>query len=334
MARHAQSMSPWLMFMYRFLTSRLPQRSTLYPGSRLLQLAQVRFLPAAPTKPRTHTRQNSDDLIEDLEHHLGDTTTEYLQVRVTYHHSGFPQKQGETTAAVMPNGIASIQTTIQTTAVAAIKCHNSASPWSPYPGAPQPNPLFEIIASHWGPVSARKAMQRVARSRSIRHKSSLIPRSLSELLALSGEASWSVRGREDGGTETREEKRTVKPKQMSSEEAAPRTPMPPARTAPPIPKRKASLRHVLDSSPTTQQQTPDYEADPKGDPTWTKLRQTPGEAPKSTTGTSYGSVASRRSYRPGRIRKASSAFYAYSSPTAPVSSPPTTPVRNLSLIHI
>ncbi|KAK4134297.1 hypothetical protein BT67DRAFT_314487 [Trichocladium antarcticum] len=228
----------------------------------------------------------------------------------------------------MPNGIASIQTTIQTTAVAAIKCHNSASPWSPYPGAPQPNPLFEIIASHWGPVSARKAMQRVARSRSIRHKSSLIPRSLSELLALSCDASWSVRGREGGGTETREEKRAVKPKQLSSEEAVPRTPMPPARTAPPIPKRKTSLRHVLDLSPTTQQQTPDYKADPKGDPTWAKLRQTPGEGPKSTTGTSYGSVASRKSYRPGRIRKASSAFYASSSPTAPVSSPPTTPVRN------
>lgn len=96
----------------------------LYPGSRLLFIAHIRLGPAVRYRPRTHVRQKSDDLIEDL----GGTVTEYLRVRVAYCHSGFPQRQKQTTATVnstVPDGIASIQTTIQTTATATIKRHKS-----------------------------------------------------------------------------------------------------------------------------------------------------------------------------------------------------------------
>ncbi|AEO66866.1 uncharacterized protein THITE_2088345 [Thermothielavioides terrestris NRRL 8126] len=68
----------------------------LHLGSQLLLMAHIRFLPGFRCPPRTHTRQNSDDLIEDLERHLGGATTEYLQVRVTYRHSGFPQSYVQT----------------------------------------------------------------------------------------------------------------------------------------------------------------------------------------------------------------------------------------------
>ncbi len=62
------------------------------PGSRLLLLAHVRFdSGTASDRPRGgHQRQKSDDLIDDLELQLGTTATDYLQVRLTYCHSGFP----------------------------------------------------------------------------------------------------------------------------------------------------------------------------------------------------------------------------------------------------
>jgi len=146
-------------------------RSILYPGSRFLIMAYVRVSPARSGQRRSgHVRESSDDLIQDLEYHLGSTTTEYLEIRVTYRHSGFPHHSSSpysdpttpTSASRETDGITGIQTTMQTRAFAIIKRHNSSSFWSPRP-APQPNPhLFDIIACHWGTASAREILTRIS----------------------------------------------------------------------------------------------------------------------------------------------------------------------------
>lgn len=128
----------------------------------------MRVRSEAPSPSRRHVRHNSDDLFEDLEHQLGSTLTEYLEVRLTYKHSAFPQdhdRRGSPPGGATNDGILVTHTTVTTTARAVIKRHNSASPWSPRP-APQPNPLFEIIAMHWGPEAANSVMYRVLTTRS------------------------------------------------------------------------------------------------------------------------------------------------------------------------
>lgn len=138
-------------------------------------------------------RQRSDELIEDLEHELSGIITEYLHVRVTYRHSGFPhqpiqkQRQGQKQRVVRglfaecDDGIAGIKTTIQTTAIGTIKRHNAASPWSQPLSSSSPQPgsshFLEVIASHWGPDNAHAVMQRIIRSKSVLvdHRISRLP---------------------------------------------------------------------------------------------------------------------------------------------------------------
>ncbi|KAL2175670.1 uncharacterized protein P884DRAFT_301418 [Thermothelomyces heterothallicus CBS 202.75] len=153
--------------------------SILHPESRLLFVAQILLGPAARHRPRTrHVRQNSDDLIEDLEVELGGTVTEYLEIRVAYRHSGYPQRRNKLTSVPSsspgPDGLSGIRTTIQTTATASIRRHNSASPWSPLPCTPRPNRLFEVVASHWGADKAHAVMQRVIRSRWIQPRPNVV----------------------------------------------------------------------------------------------------------------------------------------------------------------
>ncbi|KAL2153238.1 hypothetical protein VTH82DRAFT_4393 [Thermothelomyces myriococcoides] len=153
----------------------------LHPESRLLFVAQIRLEPAGRHGPRTnHVRQKSDDLIEDLEVELGGIITEYLEVRVTYRHSGYPQRHSRlasvpTSSGPGPDGLSRIQTTIQTTATASIRRHNSASRWSPLPCTARPNRLFEVVASHWGVDKAHAVMQRVIRSRWIQPRPNVAP---------------------------------------------------------------------------------------------------------------------------------------------------------------
>ncbi|KAH6635322.1 hypothetical protein B0J18DRAFT_462429 [Chaetomium sp. MPI-SDFR-AT-0129] len=150
-------------------------------GSRQLVVAHIRLERAVRHRQRTHVRQRSDELIEDLEHELSGIITEYLHVRVTYRHSGFPHqpiqkhRQGQHRRVVggpateCEDGIAGIKTTIQTTAIGTIKRHNAASPWSQPlpPSSPEPgnSRFLEVIASHWGPDNAHAVMQRVIRSK-------------------------------------------------------------------------------------------------------------------------------------------------------------------------
>ncbi|KAK3990088.1 hypothetical protein QBC44DRAFT_395267 [Cladorrhinum sp. PSN332] len=226
-------------------------KSTLYPGSRLLLVAHVRLLPAAVPRSRNHQfRQSSDDLMEDLEFHLGSTMTEYLQVRMTYRHSGFPQQPLRTANKMAAHdGIASTQTTIQTTAVAVIKRHNSSSPWSPRPRAPLPNPLFEIIASHWGVQTASEVMQRILSSRVVtaRKPGAMSPPPPMSMPSALGYGTTSRLVGPEEADEKEEGDDHQYGQQGRSEETVRAPPPPysvPTRAVPPIPKRQASLRQV------------------------------------------------------------------------------------------
>ena len=90
---------------------------------------------------------------------------DYVQVRVSYSHSAFPCQPD---SRVM-DGVSTIQSTIETTAVAALKQCNRLSPWSPSP-APAPNALFSLVAQHWGSEKATEAMQKILSQRSTPRK--------------------------------------------------------------------------------------------------------------------------------------------------------------------
>ncbi|OTB08117.1 hypothetical protein M426DRAFT_7922 [Hypoxylon sp. CI-4A] len=123
---------------------------SLSPGSSILVLACIQLGPSDPRKSRSCQR-DSDELIADLESQLGNARTEYVQVQVHYCHSGFPvfaSRRAE-------DRISLHRTRLETTVTGAIKQHNPTSAWSPRPIATL-NPLFSIIASHWGPSQANE----------------------------------------------------------------------------------------------------------------------------------------------------------------------------------
>lgn len=181
--------------------------------------------------------------MEDLEYRLSGATTEYLKIRVTYRHSGFPQEHTARTVAggdvPRQDSVAGVQTTIQTTAVAAIKRHDLASPWSPHTRAPQLNELFEIVASHWGIKRACEVMQRVISSRPISSKKSALSPSFTLELSAASVASKERRERS-----FKKQERQLIPNTLEGTN----------RYSLPIPKRQASLKHLSVSSRSPLQQ--------------------------------------------------------------------------------
>lgn len=139
--------------------------STLCAGSSILLLVQIRFnLDAKPPPPKQstmHKRQRSEDLIEYLEMQLGSSRVSYMDIRVCFSHSAFPDFSNPDTVT----GVASLRTRMETMATANLKRHNVLSPWSP-PPAPAPNPLFQLIERHWGMEKAAGAMQQILEQRS------------------------------------------------------------------------------------------------------------------------------------------------------------------------
>ena len=93
---------------------------------------------------------DSDNLIADLENQLGDAFTPFLNVRITYHHSGFGD------------------TLMQSDATGTIKRHAAHSTWSipgiKFPRTPS-NPVIELIESHFPVEKARQAIHRLAEDR-------------------------------------------------------------------------------------------------------------------------------------------------------------------------
>ncbi|KAI2469402.1 hypothetical protein F4781DRAFT_431450 [Annulohypoxylon bovei var. microspora] len=134
------------------------------PGSSLLILACIQPGALNPPKLRT-SKRDPDNLIADLELELGDVQTEYVHVRVSYCHSGFPAFRN----TLIEDGITDYQTRLETTATGNIKRHNPTSAWSPRQTRVS-NPLFAIIASHWGPTRADEVMHRVTSNRFNPHR--------------------------------------------------------------------------------------------------------------------------------------------------------------------
>ncbi|RYP32364.1 hypothetical protein DL767_005229 [Monosporascus sp. MG133] len=131
------------------------------PGSSLLILAYVDVDASKPPQASGKHKHEPDDLIADLEFQLGSVKTEYIQVRLSYCHSGFPMLEDVSTTS----GISSRRSRIETTAVGVVKRHNTTSIWSPRP-TPASNALFPIIASHWGPGRAHDVMNKIMARRS------------------------------------------------------------------------------------------------------------------------------------------------------------------------
>lgn len=156
-----------------------PSLITLLPGTRRLMVVHV-HLDTTKTKktaesqeyrPLTHNSK-SDQLLEDLELQLGSTSREYLQVQLTYAHSGFPKRDVGRDPADRDGGCVEVRTTIETTVTALVMQQNSSSLWSPPPAPATGSPLVDIVAKHWGPAAAKEMARRIAISndmRTLRH---------------------------------------------------------------------------------------------------------------------------------------------------------------------
>ncbi|KAI1461367.1 hypothetical protein F4805DRAFT_280017 [Annulohypoxylon moriforme] len=132
---------------------------TISPGSSILILACIQ--PGASNFQKSRAiKHDPDNLIADLEFELGDVQTEYIHVRVNYCHSGFPAFKN----TLIEDGITNYQTRLETTAAGTIRRYNPASTWSPRQTR-MSNPLFTIIASHWGPARATEVMHRIVSNR-------------------------------------------------------------------------------------------------------------------------------------------------------------------------
>ncbi|KAJ2903752.1 hypothetical protein MKZ38_009404 [Zalerion maritima] len=149
---------------------------TLHLNSRILVLAHISLSSSLPPDLSLPLRHRSEELMADLEFHLGSIRTEYLLVRLTYSHSAFPNINN----TAITDGVAIVNNKIITIATAVVKRHNSSSLWSP-PPAPVPNPLFEIISSHWGSVRTADLIGRIAgHSRSTPRKPRMEPTPMNE----------------------------------------------------------------------------------------------------------------------------------------------------------
>ncbi|KAM0810451.1 hypothetical protein AB5N19_10800 [Seiridium cardinale] len=118
----------------------------IIPGSSHLTLAHLKLGPLQPLQKTATYTNETDNLIADLEYQLGDTKTNFMEVTLSYSHSGFPQ------------------TRLETTVVGTVKRHNPASVWSPS----QPlisNDLSPLIEAHWGPRKAYHIMEHISKLR-------------------------------------------------------------------------------------------------------------------------------------------------------------------------
>lgn len=139
--------------------------STLFAGSSILLLVQVVLQPRvalSSLRQHKHTRQMSEELMEDLQLQLGDSIMDYLSIQVSYSHSAFPFQRG----AAGATEVSILQTRLVTAAEATIKLHNVLSPWSPHP-IPARDGLLSVVESHWGSQKASEIMQQILVQRPI-----------------------------------------------------------------------------------------------------------------------------------------------------------------------
>ena len=134
----------------------------LYLGQTELTLAKVKLL--VGRRSSSHVHESSKELIAELESRLGNATTEYLAIGISYKHSAFPTSKGSTTTV---KGLSYHTTTVRIEAHAVIKRHCSESLWSHQTSRNQDtsrvsNPLFSLINAHCDPFKAAKLISKIA----------------------------------------------------------------------------------------------------------------------------------------------------------------------------
>lgn len=101
-----------------------------------------------PQEYRSPSQKNqSDQLLKDLELQLGATSQEYMQIQLKYSHSGFPTRDIGKDPMSRDGGCIEVRTTIETTATALVMQQNTRSLWSPR-SAPTNSPIVDIVAKH------------------------------------------------------------------------------------------------------------------------------------------------------------------------------------------
>ncbi|RDA90864.1 hypothetical protein CP533_3227 [Ophiocordyceps camponoti-saundersi (nom. inval.)] len=161
--------------------------TTIYAGSSVLLIVHLQ---RNTQRRRQHIRQNSDDLMEDLELQLG--TSVFMNVRVRYSHSAFPEhhraegvlgmrSRMETTAGASLSRSLPQQAT-KTTAAGHRHHHQSY------------HPLLPLVQRHWGAdktVSVKALMQqREQGANPSMNDDDDPPSSLSSPLGDASKASW------------------------------------------------------------------------------------------------------------------------------------------------
>ncbi|PHH87518.1 hypothetical protein CDD83_8746 [Cordyceps sp. RAO-2017] len=94
--------------------------TTIYAGSSVLLLVHIQVDAETRKRPGRsgHVRQQSDELMEDLELQLGSSVAGYMQVRVSYSHSAFPE---HATPEADTGGVLSLRSRLETTATASLR---------------------------------------------------------------------------------------------------------------------------------------------------------------------------------------------------------------------
>ncbi len=101
--------------------------------------------------------------MENLELQLGSTSQEYMQIQLTYSHSGFPKCDARKDLSSADGDCVEVRTSIETTVTALVMQQHFSSLWSPAP-APASSPLVDIVAKHWGSSAAKEMAKRISTS--------------------------------------------------------------------------------------------------------------------------------------------------------------------------
>ncbi|KAL6913501.1 hypothetical protein FSST1_011261 [Fusarium sambucinum] len=118
----------------------------LDPGPSICLLVKVRVHVAKGMQEERQEcpQKEIDNLIEALEQELGDSTINYMTVRLSYRPSAFPEWQDAGNAS---DEMFTTQSKVETVATASVNLHNAMSLWSPAP-ALKSNPLLPLIERH------------------------------------------------------------------------------------------------------------------------------------------------------------------------------------------
>ncbi|KAJ8121928.1 hypothetical protein O1611_g9974 [Lasiodiplodia mahajangana] len=121
-------------------------------GSTMLILAKVHIGHTQQRRSGGVIAQQSNKLIADLESELGVSSVRYLQVRLRYHHSGFPASNGVTPIA----GTVDCKTCLETTVTGVIEQQALHLPLGLPPTNASESSIYSIVASYWGPFRANQ----------------------------------------------------------------------------------------------------------------------------------------------------------------------------------